>query len=160
MRRWTLCSRLLLAVALWPMAGQAADRHQLAAWQDQWAQLPAAEQQRLHLAWQQFQQLPVDQQQQLRERFAQLDAAYRAGWRLGPRLGQHWAALQPLFGFVEPSQRDALLQALHGLDDAALLRLARLAQRTPPEGRQALREALLAQPPSQRGSWLQRQVGY
>lgn len=139
--------------------GDAAARHQVQAWLQQYQQLPVAEQQRIARAAEQLRQLPPAEQQQLQRRFAQLDQHHRDGWRLGPRLGRHWAGLQPLFAYVLPEQREPLLQMLHGLDEASLERLVRLAQRTPPEQRQGLREQLLQQPAPRRAGWLQQQTG-
>lgn len=150
---------IVLALPLLPALAAGRDVHALRSWQAQWQQLPAAERQQLQQAWQQYRQLPVAEQQALRQRFDQLDRLHREGWRLGPRLGAHWPRLQPLLAFVPASQRDPLLQALHGLDDASLARLERLSLRTPPEQRQALREGLLAQPAAQRGAWLHRLAG-
>ena len=143
------------ATTAWP-AADAHARHQLQAWQQQYRQLPAVEQQRIARAAEQFRRLPPVEQQQLQRSFAQLDQHHRDGWRLGPRLGRHWAGLQPLFAYVLPEQREPLLQMLHGLDDPSLERLVRLAQRTPPEQRQELRAQLLQQPASRRGTWLQQ----
>ena len=59
---------------------------------------------------------------------------------------------------VPPEGRDALLQALRALPAQARDDLAVLAQRTPPQEREALRAELLAQPQSQRAHWLRRRV--
>ena len=155
---------LLLACALPALAAARPSdpvqaRHQLQAWQQQYQQLPASEQRRIARAAEQFRQLPLAEQQQLQRSFAQLDQHHRDGWRLGPRLGRHWAGLQPLFAYVLPEQREPLLQMLHGLDEPSLERLVRLAQRTPPEQRQGLREQLQQQPATQRAAWLQQQAG-
>lgn len=45
------------------------------------------------------------QQQALQARFARLDRMYSRGWLLGPRLGAHYAHLQPLIGYVQESER-------------------------------------------------------
>lgn len=157
----------LLLVWLAPLSAQAMAapndkapaRHQLQAWQQQYQQLPVSEQRRIARAAEQLRQLPPAEQQQLQRSFAQLDQHHRDGWRLGPRLGLHWAGLQPLFAYVLPEQREPLLQMLHGLDEPSLERLVRLAQRTPPEQRQGLREQLLQQQATQRAAWLQQQAG-
>ena len=140
-------------------AATAARNQQLQAWQQQYQQLPAAERQRIQAAWRQYQQLPLPQQQQLQRSFSGLDQLHRTGWRLGPRLGRHWPGLQPLFAYVDPVQREALLQLLHGLDEPSLQRLIRLAQRTAPEQRQVLRDTLLQQPAAHRAAWLRQQAG-
>lgn len=158
--RWT--GLIVAVVALIPAvvsASTAARNQQLQAWQQQYQQLPAAERQRIQAAWRQYQQLPLPQQQQLQRSFSGLDQLHRTGWRLGPRLGRHWPGLQPLFAYVDPVQREALLQLLHGLDEPSLQRLIRLAQRTAPEQRQVLRDTLLQQPAAHRAAWLRQQAG-
>lgn len=150
---------LPLSQALAATPAGAVHAHQLQAWQQQFQRLPLVEQQRIRAAWQQYRQLPPEQQQQLQRSFAGLDRLHRDGWRLGPRLGRHWPGLQPLFAYVPAGQQAALLTLLHELDEAALERLVRLAQRTAPEQRQSLREALLALPAAQRASWLRQQAG-
>lgn len=150
---------VLLLGLLLPPQPASAQAHQLQAWQQQYQRLPASEKQRIQAAWQQYRQLPLEQQQQLRRSFDSQDQLHRDGWRLGPRLGAHWPGLQPLLAYVDPAQREALLQLLYALDEASLQRLTRLAQRTAPEQRQALRDELLQLPPGQRPGWLREQAG-
>lgn len=150
---------LLLLSALATAQPQLASRHQLQAWQSQFAALPAAEQARILQAQRDYLQLPEAQQQQLRARFDQLDRLHRDGWRLGPRLGRYWPGLQPLFGYLDQAERAPVLVMLHGLDDGALEVLVRLSERTPPGERAQLRQQLLAQPPASRGQWLRARVG-
>lgn len=133
--------------------------HQLQAWQAQFEALPASEQARLRQAQRDYQQMPEVQQQQLRSQFDQLDRLHREGWRLGPRLGRYWPGLQPLIGYLPQVQRVPMLELLRGLDELALEHLVRLAERTPPSGRQQLREQLLALPPAQRARWLAERAG-
>ena len=56
------------------------------------------------------------------------------------------------------AQRDALLGVLRSLDAGQLEQLAVLAQRTPPQERDALRDALLAESAATRSTWLKRQL--
>ena len=87
-----------------------------------------------------------------------LGSAIARGWLLGPVLGADWSRLHALFAQVPPAGRDALLQALRALPAQARDDLAVLAQRTPPQEREALRGELLAQPQAQRAQWLRRRV--
>lgn len=123
-----------------------------------WRVLPDAERQRMRTAREAWLALPVAEQQALRARFDALDAGIARGWLLGPVLGADWSRLHALFAQVPPEGRDALLQALRALPMQARDDLAVLAQRTPPQEREALRAELLAQPQSQRAHWLRRRV--
>jgi len=123
-----------------------------------WRVLPEAERQRMAAARAAWLALPVAEQQALRARFDALDAGIARGWLLGPVLGADWSRLHALFAQVPPEGREALLQALHALPAQARDDLAVLAQRTPPQERDALRDALLAQPQAQRAQWLRRRV--
>lgn len=123
-----------------------------------WRALPADERARMRAAREAWRQLPVDRQQSLRAQFDALDAGIRRGWLLGPTLGAHWPRLHALFAQVAPDEREALLAALRALGPQALEDLGVLAQRTPPQERAALREALLAQPPGERAAWLRARL--
>ena len=119
-----------------------------------WAQLDAVDQAQVQAAAAALQAMDPAGQAAVRARFAALDAMERAGWLLGPALGRDYAALQPLVGFVDEAEREPLLTVLRGLGADQRRQLAELAARTPPAERAALRRALLATPPSQRGDWL------
>ena len=123
-----------------------------------WRALPADERARMQAAREAWRELPVDRQQALRAQFDALDAGIRRGWLLGPTLGAHWPRLHALFAQVEPDEREALLAALRALEPQALDDLGMLAQRTPPQERAALREALMAQPADGRAAWLRRRL--
>lgn len=125
-----------------------------------WKALPAEEKQQLQAAAAEFAALPAERQQDLRAQFDGLDRIYRDGWRLGPAIGRDYVALHPLIGFVPESQRDALLALLRSLDAEQRGQLARIAQRTPPQDRQSLRNTLLALPPDQRAAWLQHNAAH
>lgn len=124
-----------------------------------WRALPAAERARMQAAREAWRRLPVERQQALRAQFDALDAGIRRGWLLGPTLGAHWPQLHALFAQVPPDEREILLGALRALPAQALDDLGVLAQRTPPQERAALREALLAEPPGARPAWLSRRLG-
>ncbi|QJD69089.1 DUF3106 domain-containing protein [Xanthomonas campestris pv. badrii] len=135
-------------------AQQADLRARYAAWKD----LTATDRVVLRQARERLQGLPEDQQRALRTQFTALDRLHRDGWRLGSQLGNFYPQLQPLVGYVPVAQREQVLAVLRSLDAGQLAQLAVLAQRTPPQERDGLREALLAQPPATRGSWLSRQL--
>lgn len=119
-----------------------------------WRALGEAERTRVRQAQARLASLPPDQQQALRTRFEAMDRLHRDGWRLGPRLGAHYADLQPMFGYVPPAQRPAVLSLLTALDDAELARLSVISRRTAPQDRDALRAELLSLPPAARAAWL------
>src|SRR5690606_36774788 len=123
-----------------------------------WDALPADERERMRAAREAGHQLRVDRQQSLRAPFDALYAGIRGAWLLGPALGAHWPRLHAPFAQVSPDEREALLSALRALGPQALEDLGVLAQRTPPQERAALREALLAQPPGERAAWLRARL--
>lgn len=123
-----------------------------------WLRLPATQQSALRQSAAAFSALPASEQAALRAKFAQLSADEQRGWRLGPVLGRWYPALQPLLAYVPEHERDALLRVLHAMSPAELEILARLAFSTPPQGRAALRAALLRQPPAQRLEWMMAQL--
>lgn len=142
-----------------------------------WHALAAAERRTLHEAWQAWQalspaeraavqvaaahraRLPRDEQLALRAQFQALDASERHGWLLGPDLGRDWPRLQPLLAQVPPEQRAPLLQALRQMDRSQRAELGVLAQRVPPQERDALRRELITTPAAQRAQWLRMRVG-
>ena len=123
-----------------------------------WRALSTAERAELRAAAARHAALAPDAQAGLRARFDALDASVRHGWLLGPTLGADYPRLHPLFAQVPADAREALLEALRGLDAQARDDLAVLAARTPPQARAALRVELLATPPAQRARWLRRTV--
>ncbi|EGD16494.1 hypothetical protein XGA_4925 [Xanthomonas hortorum ATCC 19865] len=135
-------------------AQQAELRARYAAWKG----LTATDRVVLRQARERLQALPEDQQRALRTQFTVMDRLHRDGWRLGSQLGAFYSPLQPLIGYVPPAQREALLNVLRSLDAGQLEQLALLTQRTPPQDRDALRDALLAEAPATRNAWLKRQL--
>lgn len=139
--------------AEWDALAPAEQRRRREAWQA-WNALDPAERARLQAAARDYAAMPPDRQQDLRARFDALDDSERRGWLLGPALGAEWPHLHPLFAQVPESERGALLDALRGAAPAARADLAVLAQRTPPQDRDALRRQWLAVAPAQRAAWL------
>lgn len=121
--------------------------------------LPEGERERIRQAAARFAALPAEQQQRLREQFQAQDQSFRDGWRLGPQLGMQFPKLHGLFGLVPPEQREAALAALRQLSPAQLTQLTLVAQRTPPQERDAVRSAFLAVPAAERDAWLKHQAG-
>jgi hypothetical protein len=138
-----------------PLAEREDRRARYAAWRG----LDSVQQARLRTAAEAFAVLPAMEQAALRARFDALDAMQQHGWRLGPALGADWPRLQPLFAFVAPDERAAALSLLRQLDAEQRDDLAALAQRLPPQDRQAFRRELLAVPVEQRGAWLRQRRG-
>lgn len=123
-----------------------------------WLQLEEAERARLRTVAAEITTFPPQRQQALRAQFDALDASQRRGWRLGPTLGADYEKLQPLLAYVPPEQRLPLLASLRAMTAEQRAGLAVLAQRTPPQEREALRAELLAQPRAQLEAWLQRKL--
>ncbi|MDM7554467.1 DUF3106 domain-containing protein [Xanthomonas fragariae] len=135
-------------------AQQAELRARYAAWNG----LTATDRVVLRQARERLHALPEDQQRALRTQFTAMDRLHRDGWRLGSQLGAFYPQLQPLIGYVPAAQRDSMLAVLRSLDAGQLEQLAVLAQRTPPQDRDALRDAFLAEAPATRSIWLKRQL--
>lgn len=132
----------------------AAGRQDVRARYAAWRALDEAERNRIRQAQARLAMLPPDQQQALRTRFETMDRLHRDGWRLGPRLGAQYPALQPMFGYVPAAQRGQVLDLLRALDAEQLGQLAVISQRAAPQDRPALRDELLALAPSARAAWL------
>jgi len=124
-----------------------------------WQALSEAERQRLRQAAAALAALPPAQRQAVQAGFAGMDQLHRDGWLLGPQLGMFYPRLQPLFGFLPEAERAPVLALLRALDPLQLEQLSRVAQRTPPQERGALRAELLALAPAQRAAWLQQKAG-
>ncbi|MDQ3038333.1 MAG: DUF3106 domain-containing protein [Pseudomonadota bacterium] len=123
-----------------------------------WRALNADERVRLRVMHLRWGKLAPQEQQGLRERFLAQPSDARLGWWLGPALGQDWPRIQSMFSYVDPGERDGLLQLLRQTDSNGWDVLERLAQATPPEERAQLRSELLMQGPSQRDAWLRAQL--
>ncbi|MCH6482739.1 DUF3106 domain-containing protein [Pseudoxanthomonas sp. LH2527] len=121
-----------------------------------WRALDEVQRARLRAAASEIAALPPEHQAALRTQFRVLDGMQRQGWRLGPDLGADWPRLQPLFAYVPPGERDALLSLLRRMDAEQRDDLAALAQRLPPQDRDAFRRELLAVPEGQRRTWLRQ----
>lgn len=123
-----------------------------------WLQLDANERVSLRTLAAEVEAFPPERKQALRAQFDALDDVQRHGWQLGPVLGRDYAALHPLLAYVPAPQRLPLLARLRSMDEQQRIDLAVLAQRTPPQDRQALRSELLSVPPSEVAAWLRRKL--
>nr|WP_306995736.1 DUF3106 domain-containing protein [Pseudoxanthomonas winnipegensis] len=123
-----------------------------------WLALDPATRSRLQQAAATLATLPPAQQQALLTRFGQLDQSEQAGWRLGPDLGADFARLQPLLAYMPQAEIAPMRAVLRQLTAPQRADLAVLAQRTPPQDRDALRQALIAADPAGRGQWLQERL--
>ncbi|WP_163839195.1 DUF3106 domain-containing protein [Pseudoxanthomonas sacheonensis] len=119
-----------------------------------WLQLEAGERDSLRALAAQVDAFPPERKQALRAQFDALDDVHQRGWRLGPVLGRDYPSLHPLLAYVSAPQRLALLARLRSMDAQQRADLAVLAQRTPPQDRQALRSELLSVSPAQTAAWL------
>ena len=124
-----------------------------------WRAMSESERSRVRQAAASFAALPPAKQQELRDQFTAQDQAFRDGWRLGPLLGEHFSRLQGMFGYVPEDQREATLAMLRQLTPAQVSQLTLVAQRTPPQQRDAVRTEFLSVAAGQRDAWLARQVG-
>ena len=123
-----------------------------------WLQLEAGERDSLRAFAAQVDAFPPERKQALRAQFDALDDVQRRGWRLGPVLGRDYPSLHPLLAYVSASQRLPLLARLRSMDAQQRADLAVLAQRTPPQDRQALRSELLSLPPPQVAAWVREKL--
>nr|WP_255699381.1 DUF3106 domain-containing protein [Luteimonas sp. Y-2-2-4F] len=144
-------------MAQWDALPLAERQSRRAAWAV-WETLPEAERARLRATAAAYARMPEAQRRELAERYAALDAFQREGWGLGAVLGAEWPQLHGLFSLVPSDQRAELLAMLRALDERARADLAVIAQRTPPEERDALRRKLLSMPAPVRTDWLRGQA--
>lgn len=152
-QRQALRARLAAWQALTPAARNEA-REQM----QSWLRLPPLQQATLRASAASFAALSPEQQAAMRVKFAALSGEQRHGWRLGADLGPYYTRLHPLIAYVPPAQRDPLLRTLHAMSPQELELLGRLAFSTPPAERDALRQALIRQPATDRLRWLMTQL--
>ncbi|MEO6519700.1 MAG: DUF3106 domain-containing protein [Pseudoxanthomonas sp.] len=150
--------RLSQALAAWDALPRDQREERRARYQA-WLQLDQAERVRLRVMAAQVGAYPADRRHALRLQFDALDDVQRHGWRLGPVLGQEYAQLHPLLAYVPQAQRLPLLARLRAMSAQQRTDLALLAQRTPPQDRQALRSELLATPAGAVSGWLAQKLG-
>lgn len=153
----TMQRSLAQRIAAWDAQPVAQRRERRARYQA-WRELGAVEQSRLRAVAAELATFDSSRRAALRAQFDALDDRQQHGWRLGIALGAAYPALHPLLGYVPETQRAPLLEMLRAMPAAQLADLSLLAQRTPPAQRQAVRNALLAVSPAQRGVWLRQRL--
>ena len=144
-------------MAAWDALPEAVRRDRREHWQA-WRALPADQRLQVQAAAIALAALPPQQQLAWHAAFAQADAGERHGWLLGPALGADFVALQPLLMQVPADLRGPLLRTLRDMTPAERADLAVLAQRTPPQKREALQRALVATSATNRAGWLQSRL--
>jgi hypothetical protein len=138
-----------------PAATRARRRAPFAAWEA----LPRDEQAQLRGLAARVAALPEAERRVLRAGFDALASDERQDWWLGPRLGDGFSGLRPLFAFVPEGERPAMLQVLHGLSPDARADLKELARRLPASEREKLRRDLIAAAPAEREALISRRLG-
>jgi hypothetical protein len=123
-----------------------------------WRALDPATRARLQQAAATLATLPPAQQQAMAARFATLDVAEQAGWRLGPDVGADYAKLHALLAYMPEAERQPMREVLQQMSAPQRADLAVLAQRTPPQDRDTLRQALIATTPASRAQWLHERL--
>ncbi|MFL9583257.1 DUF3106 domain-containing protein [Stenotrophomonas sp. AB1(2024)] len=146
------------AIPATPAALDPAQLRELRSRYAQWQALPESERARIRDAARRVAALPAAQQQALRARFDEQDQRFRDGWLLGPQLGQQFPKLQGLFGYLPADQRTPALAALRQLNDDQLAQLTLIAQRTPPQERDRVRDEFLGLAPAARDAWLKENL--
>lgn len=144
-------------MAAWDSLPEPVRRDRREHWQA-WRALPADQRLQVQAAAVAFASLPPQRQLAWRAAFAQADAGERHGWLLGPALGADFVALQPLLMQVPAELREPLLRTLRDMTPAERADLAVLAQRTPPQKREALQRALVTTSAVNRAAWLQSRL--
>lgn len=119
-----------------------------------WQALPATERARVLGAASRFRALPAEQQQGLRAAFDALDGSERRGWLLGPVLGSHYPALQPLLAQVPVEEHAPLMRALRTMTPSQRRDLAVLLQRSSPPERAQMRSELAGLETDGISAWL------
>ena len=150
-------SSFLLRLSAWDALPRSEREDRRARYQA-WLALDADERAALRAIAAEFATFPLQRQQALRGEFATLDTSQRNGWRLGQALGADYAKLHPLLAYVPADQRLSLVRVLRSMDAQQRADLAVLAQRTPPQDREALRAELLSVSAPRRSAWLQEQL--
>lgn len=144
-------------VAAWDELDADARAQRREAWQA-WRALPEPQRERIATMASGFAQRPEAERVELRKRFAGLPQEQRRGWLLGPALGADYPRLHPLLAQLPAEQQAPLLDVLHSMSAAQRQQLGVLVQRTPPQARDGLRQALIATPAERRQQWLWEQL--
>jgi len=133
---------------------RAASRVRYAAWRG----LDAVSAEAVENAVQAFARLPRGEQDRLRAEFDALDPVTQRGWLLGPAIGADYPRLHPLLAQLPESQHAPMLRTLRRMSAAERADLDVLAQRVPPQERDALVRDLLSTSDANRAAWLRARL--
>ena len=123
-----------------------------------WRRLDPVSAEAVENAVQAFAQLAPAEQARLRAEFDVLDPTTQRGWLLGPAIGADYPRLQPLLAQLPEAQHEAMLRTLRSMDAAQRADLDVLAQRVPPQARDALVRDLLSTSDVNRAAWLRARL--
>jgi hypothetical protein len=137
-----------------PIAQQAQRRERY----DAWRRLEAVSAEAVENAVQAFARQAPDEQARLRAEFDALDPTTQRGWLLGPAIGADYPKLQPLLAQMPVAQHAPMLRVLRRMSSAERADLAVLAQRVPPQEREALIRNLLSTSDDNRAAWLRARL--
>jgi hypothetical protein len=161
-----------LAWSTWSPSQREAFRQRAAQWHAQAPDVRARQRER-HAAWRRLDAVALDaieaaardyalrtpqEQAALRAQFDAQDAVAQRGWLLGPAIGVEYPKLQPLLAHLPESQHAPMLRMLRRMSAAERTDLAMLAQRVPPQDRDALVRALLSTSDANRVAWLRTRL--
>ena len=144
-------------IAQWdaqPFALRAQQRVHYAAWRN----LDATSAQAVENAVQVFARQSPEEQARLRAEFDALDPTTQRGWLLGPAIGVEYPKLQPLLAQLPEAQHAPMLRTLRRMTAGERADLAVLAQRVPPQDRDALVRDLLSTADANRAAWLRTRL--
>jgi hypothetical protein len=156
----------------WPPAQRTAFRQRAAQWDAQsfaeralqrtrytaWRNLDAVAAEAVESAVQVFARQAPERQAQLRAEFDALDPTTQRGWLLGPAIGVDYPKLQPLLAQLPEAQHAPMLRVLRRMGAAERADLDVLAQRVPPQERDALVRDLLSTSDVNRAAWLRARL--
>ena len=123
-----------------------------------WRGLDAVSAEAVENAVQAFARLPREEQDRLRAEFDALDPVTQRGWLLGPAIGADYPKLHPLLAQLPETQHAPMLRTLRRMSAAERADLDVLAQRVPPQERDALVRDLLSTSDANRPAWLRARL--
>jgi hypothetical protein len=137
-----------------PLHARAQQRIRYAAWRN----LDAVSAEAVENAVQLFARQPSTEQARLRAEFDALDPMSQRGWLLGPAIGADYPKLQPLLAQLPEAQHAPMLRLLREMSAAERADLDVLAQRVPPQEREALVRDVLSTSEVNRAAWLRTRL--
>ena len=137
-----------------PLPTRARQREHYVAWRN----LDAIAAQAVEDAVQVFARQTPEEQSRLRAEFDALDPTTQRGWLLGPAIGVEYPKLQPLLAQLPEARHAPMLRTLRRMSAGERADLAVLAQRVPPQERDALLRDLLSTSDANRAAWLRARL--